>query len=246
MNSIAITTSQNISIYFTQATLGERCVAFGIDMIIKFAYMFLAFYLLDRSNTFDNFDSWGSMVLAFFIMIPFIFYTLILEAVFEGQTLGKYIMKIKVIKIDDYQLQFIDHLTRWIMRLVDILMMSGVVAILTIIFSNKGQRLGDMVTGTAVISIKNNNKGGQFQLDQVVEVNEYKVSFPQAVLFSDRDMQLIKKVYNQALQSKDYEIKKQLIDKICQVINIPQPNSDYDIFIQTVIKDFNYLTSQMK
>src|SRR5690606_39594735 len=104
---------------------------------------------------FNYFDSWESMTVSFIIFSPIIFYTLVCESLMSGQTIGKKIMKIRVIKIDGYQASFGDYLVRWLFRVVEIVIFQGVIAVMAIIFSGKNQRLGDTVSGTAVVSLKN-------------------------------------------------------------------------------------------
>src|SRR5690606_19464760 len=162
MTEITIGTAQNVVINFKPASLGERIVAFVIDMAIKMAYIFAVLYLLYEVFNFQRFlnslDSWEQGVVMFVVLIPFIFYTLFFESWTNGQTIGKKVMKIRVIKIEGYQARFSDYFSRWLFRLVDIYILSGLPAILGIIFSTKSQRLGDMVTDTTVISLKSNVK----------------------------------------------------------------------------------------
>jgi len=46
MSKIAINTSQNVNINFNIASIGDRILAFFIDMIIKAAYMIVLFIIL--------------------------------------------------------------------------------------------------------------------------------------------------------------------------------------------------------
>ena len=68
MSKIAINTSQNVNINFNIASIGDRILAFFIDMIIKAAYMIVLFIILFKvlsiDNLFKNCDEWT--VIAFF------------------------------------------------------------------------------------------------------------------------------------------------------------------------------------
>src|SRR5690606_41557652 len=100
---------------------GERIVAFVIDMIIKIAYYWAISYVIGLIGIrFNYFDSWESMTVSFIIFWPIILYTLVCESLMSGQTIGKKIMKIRVIKIDGYQASFGDYLVRWLFRVVEI------------------------------------------------------------------------------------------------------------------------------
>lgn len=242
MTEITINTAQNVAINFKAASLGERILAFAIDMAIKTAYAIAAFYLIFDVFKIKTNDSWEEGVITFIGLIPFIFYTLFFESWTNGQTPGKMILKIRVVKIEGYQARFSDYFSRWICRLVDVFIMLGLPAILGIIFSKKSQRLGDMVTDTTVISLKSNVQLNHRYLNDLS--NEYLVSFPTVLRLSDHDMNIIKKAYNTAILQNDTLMIDKLISKIEEVTTIRNQSLNQHQFIQTVINDFNHLTSK--
>lgn len=101
MNSIDINTSQNVNISFDPASIGERILAFIIDMVIKVAY-FVVIYLVIAYifglKLLKITDQWSLMAIFAIISLPVNLYTLLFESFMEGQTPGKRIMKIKVVK----------------------------------------------------------------------------------------------------------------------------------------------------
>ena len=110
--------------------------------------------MLGINNYLSSADFWTRFATFIIFALPYVFYTLILESVFEGQTVGKKLLKIKVVKIDGYQATFADYLIRWFMRIIDMWLLYCVVALISVASSKKGQRLGDMVAGTSVITLK--------------------------------------------------------------------------------------------
>src|SRR5690606_41820504 len=52
-------------------------------------------------------------------LFPAFFYSLWTELVFNGQTLGKILFKIRVVKLDGYRAGFTEYFTRWAFRIVD-------------------------------------------------------------------------------------------------------------------------------
>ena len=62
MSKIAINTSQNVNINFNIASIGDRILAFFIDMIIKAAYLIALFVILYKVLNVDNvlkgWDDW--------------------------------------------------------------------------------------------------------------------------------------------------------------------------------------------
>lgn len=246
MTEITIDTTQNVAINFKPASLGERILAFGIDMLIKTAYVMAVFFLIYEIFQWGSYlnylDNWERNVIQFGIYSPVIFYTLFFESWTGGQTPGKKIMKIRVVKLEGYQARFSDYFSRWIARLVDIYLFMGLPGILFIIFSEKSQRLGDIVTGATVISLKSNVVLNHRFLDDLS--NEYQVSFPTVVRLSDYDMNIIKKAYKTAVIQNNQEMLTALVQKIEQVTEIKNKHLSPHQFIQTVMNDFNHLTSK--
>lgn len=245
MTEISINTAQNVTINFKPASLGERIIAFAVDMAIKMAYVTVLYYLYDVLNWgrfFNGFDGWEQGVVSFVLFIPFIFYTLFFESWTNGQTPGKRVMKIRVVKLEGYQARFSDHFARWLFRLIDVFIMGGLPAILGVVFSSKSQRLGDMVTDTTVISMKSNVQLNHRFLEDLTE--EYVVSFPTVLRLSDHDMAIIKKAYHTAIIQNDVRMVKELISKIEEVAAIKNNFQNPHHFMQTVINDFNHLTSR--
>ena len=160
MVELQINTTQNVNIKFTAASVGERILAYGIDWLFKIAYAIVVYQIMFKLLKIDelvkDMDNWSQAAVFITFYLPVIFYTLIFETLLDGQTPGKRILKIKVVKIDGYQASLSDFIVRWIFRIVDLNMMSGVVALISIITRSKNQRLGDITAGTAVISLKNN------------------------------------------------------------------------------------------
>jgi len=247
MNLIAINTSQNVNIDFTLAGIGERFVAFILDLIIMIAYIGVIVYfflkVLNISQYSVSWDSWTINALVIIIFSPIYFYTLLLESMMEGQTFGKKIMKIKVVKIDGYQASFGDYFMRWLFRLVDVWSNFGVVGLITAVTTANNQRLGDIASGTAVISLKSKINISHTILEELKE--DYIPVFPQVVLLSDNDMRIIKENYQRAISTRDVSIISKLSSKIKETIKLDK-SIDYtdSQFVNIIIKDYNYYTGK--
>ncbi|MCK8482021.1 RDD family protein [Psychroserpens algicola] len=246
MVELQINTTQNVNINFIAASIGERMLAYVIDIVIKIAYVlgfgYIVFDVFKFDDVFNDLDGWSQQAVYVIFMLPVLFYTLTLESIFEGQTLGKRIMKIKVVKIDGYQASFPDYLIRWSLRAIDMIMF-GVVGLITIVSSKKSQRLGDMSAGTSVISLKSNVNISHTILEELDD--SYQPTYPNVIKLSDNDARIIKETYVRAKAAKDYETLIKLRKKIIQVVEIKEFN-DTDIeFIDTILKDYNYYTQGM-
>ncbi|MFN4197881.1 MAG: RDD family protein [Flavobacterium sp.] len=245
MSELSIVTTQNVHINFNTAHIGDRILAYVIDLVVKVAYFLVLIYLIGNigfvERFFNSLDSdYSRIVLLVTFLLPYFLYSLVLESLWEGQTIGKRIMKIKVVKIDGFQASFGDYLILCIFRLVDINITSVIIGLVLILFSSKNQRLGDMTAGTAVISLKNNININHTILEEINE--QYVPIYPQVIKLSDNDMRIIKETYEKASATRDFGTLIKLRTKVEQVTGIKnQSGNDID-FIRTVLKDYNYYT----
>jgi hypothetical protein len=188
-------------------------------------------------------DQWSVMAIYIAITFPVYIYPVVLESLMEGQTPGKKAMKIRVVKIDGYQASFGDYMIRWVFRIIDT-SFAGVIGLISMIVSKNNQRLGDIASGTAVISLKNSITISHTILENIHE--DYIPSFPQVIALSDNDMRIIKDNYTKALRVDDREIISRLSDKIKGILKLeidPTKMTERQ-FINVIIKDYNYYTGK--
>ena len=248
MSLIAINTSQNVNINFNTASIGERIFAFVVDLLIKGAYVLILFWLLFKVFNFSSYinslDSWSQMAVYIILTIPIHIYTLVSESLMEGQTFGKKLLKIKVVKIDGFQASFGDYLMRWFFRLIDVFSNSGVVGLVSMIVSKHNQRLGGIASGTAVISLKNRVNISHTILENLKE--DYIPLFPQVIALTDNDVRIIKENYQKALKIDDRQVVSKLSTKIKEILKLeidPTKMTERQ-FINVVIKDYNFYTGK--
>ena len=248
MSLIAINTSQNVNINFNTASIGERILAFVIDLLIKGAYVLILFWFLFKVFNFSSYinslDSWSQMAVYIILTIPIHIYTLVSESLMEGQTFGKKLLKIKVVKIDGFQASFGDYLMRWFFRLIDVFSNSGVVGLVSMIVSKHNQRLGGIASATAVISLKNRVNISHTILENLKE--DYIPLFPQVIALTDNDVRIIKENYQKALKIDDRQVVSKLSTKIKEILKLeidPTKMTERQ-FINVVIKDYNFYTGK--
>ena len=235
MSEIGFQTTQNVEILDRLATLPDRIFAWLIDGIILGAYGVLMRYAVGL-----YYDIW---VLYLIILIPASLYHLLCETFFDGASVGKMALGIKVVGHDGTKARFSSLLIRWAFRLIDITVTIGSAAILSIGFSNRSQRLGDLAAGTVVIKAKDN-----VDLNDTIytEVEEgYQPVFKEASLLSDKDILIINDTikYVKSMDTGDsdaiviqYKLKKQLETKL-QISSDMVPME----FLKTIKKDYNSL-----
>lgn len=247
MSELSINTTQNVRINFIAASPGERIGSYFIDLGIKVAYVtvisLIFFYWLNFDKLFQTLDNWSKFSIFLILYFPFFIYSLTLESIFEGQTIGKKLVKIKVVKIDGYQAGFGDYLMRWFFRLVDITILYGIVAVVSIVSSKKAQRLGDMVAGTAVITLKNKINISHTILEEIGD--SYVPTYPLVIKLSDNDMRIIKETFQNAQTRNDQEVIHKLVAKIESVTGIKNQSGNENDFLRVILKDYNFYTQNM-
>lgn len=247
MSNIQINTTQNVNIEMRLASLGERLLAAIIDLIIIIAFLYVILSLVSYLHLVSNsMDKWSKMAIYSLLMLPAMLYTLVSEIFFKGQTLGKKVLKIKVIKKDGYAASFGDYFARWIFRLVDVwlLGLTPIIGIISIIVSKDNQRMGDMASGTAVISLKDRHKIDHKILEETQEPT-YKATYPSVIQLTDNDMRIIRDTFKTAIKSKDRQTIDKLRKKVEEITNTSKGELTNAQYIQIIIKDYVHFTQNM-
>lgn len=234
MDNISIHTTQNVDIEYQLASIGDRILATLLDYLFFLAY-FLLIVLIAALTTWEIFDS---MALVSILVLPILFYDLICEVFFQGKSFGKMIMKIKVVMLDGTQANFGAYLLRWLLRIIDMRLFGGALALIAILINGKGQRIGDMAAGTTVIKMKQ-----KVQLSDTIFNKlkpDYLLVFPEVSRLTDNDVAIIKEVMQVCVQSNNFEAIDKLVLKTKATMGVTSdlPHSQ---FLSVVIQDYNYL-----
>ena len=73
MSQLTITTTQNVTINFTAASVGERLLGQVLDLLVIIAYSVVAGYVIDYSglgNYISSMDYWSEMAVYIVIYLP--------------------------------------------------------------------------------------------------------------------------------------------------------------------------------
>ena len=236
MQNIRIHTTQNVMIEYRPASVGDRLLANLLDLLIMGVYFITLFLLSARLG-------WNISVAAWILLLlPPTFYHLLSELLMDGQTMGMKLLKTKVIRLDGGQPALYHYLLRWMMRLVDVWLGWGAIAVVTIASSGRGQRIGDMAAGTTVISLKQQASLDDTRLPTLED--NYEPIYPQAAGLSDRDIRIIRetlRVYENRETSNPILIET-LTRKVKELLGVQEPVAPI-AFLQTVIRDHTHLTA---
>ena len=238
MEEFQIETAQNIGITQNVAHLGDRMLGYLVDSLVIFLYVFSVFMLLAALDL-DMMDSWSVYLIA---SLPAFMYYVLLETFWDGRTVGKYAAKTRVVKLDGSKPAFSNFLIRWLLRIVDVTLTSGGLAVLTILLKGNGQRVGDIAAGTTVISEKQRVRLTDTLLVQLPD--DYQPKYSQVTVFSDQEMQTIKNLFETAVSKGQHNVILSLFNKTKDVMQVQPEELPLD-FIKRIIKDYNYFTQQM-
>jgi uncharacterized RDD family membrane protein YckC len=229
---ITIQTARNVEIEYRVAGLGDRIIARLIDSIIVIGYIFLLLILT---------ASFNSGIFMSIFLLPALFYTFLFERFNNGQTPGKNIIMTRVVSTDGNHVTTGMYFIRWLLLLIDLRIATGVIGIISILVSSKGQRLGDIAAGTTVVSLK---KQASVEKSVFRKISpNYKPTYPQVVHIQDDVIQTIRKVIRTRAENK-YELVTLAADRLEEVYGIKKNASSLS-FLNTIVKDYNYYQSQL-
>jgi len=236
MQKLQTETAQNVIIEQEVANIGERIAAFLLDGIIIISYFFLVFFIL---GLFSNGDNSAGSLIAFIFLLPVFFYALLCETFMNGQSFGKMALKIKVAKLDGTQPTFGNYLVRWLFRIIDN-SFYGLPAIVTIAVNGKGQRIGDIVAKTSVISLKRSKSINETMFLETEK--DYSVQYPEAEFLKDSDINTVRDVLKHYKKDPTNAISvsmlRQTFDAVKKKTGV-ETNQTPGEFLQTIIKDYN-------
>lgn len=147
---LAVLSPEKTIITYRLAGVGSRVLAHLLDLLIILCIDYaLAALIIAVIGTFDTFIA--QAVVGFTLIAGFFFYFILFEGLWNGQTLGKKAIGVRVRMANGLPVTFGAALGRNLMRPADLLYFTGILAMFS---TPKSQRLGDLVSGTIVIHDK--------------------------------------------------------------------------------------------
>ncbi len=240
MEGLFVETTQNVALEYQPASIGDRIGAYLLDVLVIFGWMIVVSAVAGIFST-RHFSNTGSTVLFLAVLFaPVVFYDLLFETLLNGQSIGKKALGIRVLMLDGRQPTLGAYLLRWLFRLVDITLFSGVVAIVTIAVTGKGQRLGDWAARTTVVKLR-----PPVSLERVVAVPaadpDYRVTYPQAALLTDRDATLLRRALDKAMRTENNVLLEVAAQKARELTSITTSQDDA-AFLHTLLRDHAQLS----
>jgi len=185
MDRIQVDTAQNVSLDVPIAGVGDRLIAALVDYAILTAYATGMMLLMGTfaANT-GSVEYLGTVLTV--AALPFFLYFLLCEIFLDGQSIGKRYMNIKVTRRDGTPASIGNYVVRWLLRPIDISITSGLGAILTILITGTGQRLGDLAAGTTVVKVDEQQSVRDLSYAEADDTHTPR--FPEVERLSDEDV----------------------------------------------------------
>lgn len=232
---ISIQTTQNVTIEHDKAGVGNRVLAFMVDIAIIILYSLAVGYSFQLFGSFDQ--TWINILFYF----PVFFYDLYMEILNNGQSVGKMALGLRVVRLDGSSPTIGGYILRWILRPIDV-MLSGSVAIICIALTENGQRLGDLAAGTTVVKLRKTEKVSRLQLVEKME-EDYQPQFPEVKALTDQEVNLIKDCLRMQADHTNSKPVYLMTEKVKEKLNIESDLRPTQ-FLYTILRDHTYYTTR--
>ena len=150
----SVSTPENVSFSFDVAGIGTRFLAALIDLIIYLLVSLALSIAYSRSQQYITDEHVGSVITAIYIGFTFGLYWayyILFEIVWAGQSPGKRLIHIRVVRMDGTPASAVQIVIRNIARLVDMFPGFYAIGFAVMFASGQSRRLGDFAAGTLVV-----------------------------------------------------------------------------------------------
>lgn len=152
LDELIIRTPEGVTFSLPLAGVALRGLAALIDLLLVLAINSLVVRVLAGFKVVSQDTANAALMLCGAILL--IGYGMFFEWVWEGQTIGKRLLKIRVVDQDGLRLSLSQIIVRNLLRLLDSIPVIYVVGGLACLISRRSQRLGDFVANTVVVRLR--------------------------------------------------------------------------------------------
>ena len=163
--TLIIETPERVPLAFSLASIGNRFLAVAIDHFFQYLIMIVVAVVFIASTNgisglgnialFEEMSKWTIAVLIILLFLIFTGYFVFFEWLWNGQTPGKRLLKLRVLREDGRPITFWEALARNLLRLFDavpgVIVPVYSIGLIAIFMNRRDQRIGDIFAGTVVV-----------------------------------------------------------------------------------------------
>ena len=160
-----VRTPESVAFSYELAGLGSRALAVLLDLLVQIAVVSLLFWGLifaaghihvaPAHHTTPEGERFARNIavgfLIFIVFAIFFGYFIVLEALWNGQTIGKRVLGIRVVRDGGYPIDWGASLIRNLVRVGEMLVGSYALSAICALLSPENKRIGDIAAGTIVV-----------------------------------------------------------------------------------------------
>lgn len=179
-DELVIETPERVELHYVLANVGNRFLAAAIDHLIQAVAMVIIVVAAGALSGWRLFDSMGVWTAALTVLAVFAIYWgyfVAFETLWSGQTPGKRIMRLRVVREDGRPVRFFEVFVRNLLRVaIDVQPLpSYAVGVVSIIFSARSKRVGDFVAGTVVVKERATEAPSLSEIIKVSQIEQQRI-----------------------------------------------------------------------
>ena len=145
-NRVTFATPEGVTLELVLAGLGSRFLARLLDTVIQLALIFALAVGVNAAGS----PGWVQAIAIVLTFLVVFAYDIILETLNNGRTVGKLAAGIRVVGTTGEPVRFLASAVRNIARVLDFLPLLYLIGTISIVATQRGQRVGDLAAGTIV------------------------------------------------------------------------------------------------
>jgi len=240
-DKLTIETPEQVELEFKLAGIGSRFLAVLIDSILQGILFFVlaltagfASPLLSKIS--PQYWKWEAAFFILFLFCLYWGYFAFFEALWKGQTPGKRLAKIRVIKDTGRAITAYEAIGRNLVRCIDYLPGVYAVGVITMFLNSRQRRIGDFVAGTVVVHERAADEAmptfsARAQLDQALSTSQLTVP----------DLQLIEAFLGRRYEL-DAEVRRakarQIAEHVARRLKLDGPLPAAEDFLEAVVRKY--------
>ncbi len=180
-DALQLATPERVAVDLPIAGLGSRAMAYGVDVgllgsVGTVLYFGVTFWVPDAANRVLELSGLARTLGAVGVFFGLWVYWTLLEVAWNGQTVGKRLLRIRVVRSDGSAVTVFASAVRNLLRLVDFLPACYPVGLVTMLIDKRHRRLGDLLAGTVLVRDEEVDLSRYEQATGAIDVNLLEVA----------------------------------------------------------------------